>query len=183
MASSSSAAAFFTGGGETLFVNLEAKRWWLAIVLLFAACSSAVSSDKHPPVGSEGCRSGPPEAGVHNPDRLKVLDRCKHAEGVAVDVARENDGDYHVWIRVDPGYEYLLNSQDHFQAHPAMLAEITPDCPASTNPPDAQSAARCPKSNLVIPVIGGHLSVDGPWVLDTDHGWREIHPVNAIRLG
>jgi len=120
---------------------------------------------------------------VHNPDRLQVLDRCKHAEGIVVDVAREDDGDYHIWFKVDPGYEYLLNAENHFQARPALLAEVTPDCPPTTNPPDAQSAAKCPRSSLPIPVIGEHVAVNGPWVLDTDHGWREIHPVDSIRLG
>jgi hypothetical protein len=111
-----------------------------------------------------------------------VLDLCKHAEGVVVDVALEEDGDYHLWFRPDPGYEYLLNAENHFQAQPAMLAEITPECPSSTNPPDARAAARCPKSKLPIPAIGQHIAVDGPWVLDTDHGWREVHPVDSIRI-
>lgn len=119
---------------------------------------------------------------MHNPDRLTVLDPCKHAEGVAVDVAHEDDGDYHVWFKVDAGYEYLLNAENHFQAAPAMLAEITPDCPEGTNPLDAQSAAKCPGTNLPVPRIGQHVAVDGPWVVDTDHGWREIHPVDSIRL-
>ena len=152
-------------------------------MLLFCACTeparTAVASPSPP---ASGCRTGPPRAGVHNPDRLKVLDLCKHAEGVVVDVALEEDGDYHLWFRPDPGYEYLLNAENHFQAQPAMLAEITPECPSSTNPPDARAAARCPKSKLPIPAIGQHIAVDGPWVLDTDHGWREIHPVDSIRI-
>lgn len=159
------------------------SHWCVAIVFVCAACSGPASSAASPTVGPDGCRTGPPEAGVQNPDRLRVLDRCKHAEGVAVDVVREDDGDYHVWLAVDAGYEYLLNSEDHFQARPALLAEITPDCPLATNPPDAQTAARCPRSTLPIPVIGQHVAVDGPWVLDTNHGWREIHPVDSIRLG
>jgi hypothetical protein len=149
------------------------------------ACTSGATStpiSTPSPLAANACRTGPPEAGVHNPDRLRVLDPCKHAVGIAVDVAFENDGDYHVWFKVDPGFEYLLNLEDHFQAQPAMLAEITPDCAEATNPPDAQSAARCPKSKLSIPVIGNHIAIDGPWVLDLDHGWREIHPVNAIRI-
>jgi hypothetical protein len=111
-----------------------------------------------------------------------VLDRCKHAEGTVVDVAHEDDGDYHVWFHVDAGYEYLLNAQNHFQARPSLLAEITPRCAAATNPPDARSAAQCPKTNLSIPKLGDRIAIDGPWVLDTDHGWREIHPVAAIRI-
>ena len=120
---------------------------------------------------------------MHNPDRLQVLSPCRHAAGVVVDVAHEDDGDYHIWFKVDPGYESLLNGENHFQAQPAMLAEVTPDCRPNSNPKDAAAAAKCPKSDLPIPVIGEHISVDGPWVLDTDHGWREIHPVDSIKLG
>ena len=154
-----------------------------AAVLLLCGCTQSASVAQPSPTHlTGGCRSGPPEAGVHNPDRLTVLDPCKHAEGVAVDVAHEDDGDYHVWFRPDPGYEYLLNAENHFQAQPAMLGEITPDCPATSNPPDAKSAARCPKTTLQIPTLGDHIAIDGPWVLDTDHGWREIHPVDSIRI-
>ena len=132
-----------------------------------------------------GCRTGPPEAGVYHPDRLKVLDPCKHAAGVVVDVAHEGDGDYHVWFTVDPGYEALLNKdgENHFQARPAMLAEITPDCPLSTHPPDANTAALCPRSQLPIPDIRDHIQLYGPWVFDVDHGWNEIHPVDSIQIG
>ena len=152
------------------------------VVLLSVSCAGPGGTALAKSPAPAGCRSGPPEAGVHNPDRLKVLDPCKRAAGIAVDVAHENDGDYHVWLTVDPGFEYLLNSENHFQARPALLAEITPECPNATNPPDAQAAARCPKSNLPIPVIGDHVVVQGPWVLDTDHGWREIHPVDSIQV-
>jgi hypothetical protein len=151
-------------------------------VLLCACAQAATVSRASPSPLSTGCRSGPPEAGVHNPDRLQILDPCKHAEGVVVDVAHEDDGDYHIWFKADPGYDYLLNPNNHFQARPAMLAEITPDCPSSTNPPDAQSAARCPKTSLPIPKLGDHVAIDGPWVLDTDHGWQEIHPVDSIQI-
>jgi hypothetical protein len=155
----------------------------LAALLAFACTGAQATPATSPAPLVAGCRQGPPEAGVHNPDRLQVLDPCRHAEGVAVDVAHEDDGDYHVWFRPDPGYGELLNGENHFQARPAMLAEITPDCPPATNPPDAQAASRCPRPELPIPAIGDHVAVDGPWVLDTDHGWREIHPVSSIRIG
>jgi hypothetical protein len=120
---------------------------------------------------------------VHNPDRLQVLNPCAQAAGVVVDVAHEDDGDYHLWFTPDVPYAYLMNSENHFQARPAMLAEITPDCGRATNPADAAAAARCPRSKLPVPAIGEHISIDGPWVLDTDHGWREIHPVDSIQIG
>ena len=155
----------------------------IVLAVLAGACAqNATVTPASPTPVLAGCRAGPPEAGVHSPDRLQVLDPCKHAEGIVVDVAHEDDGDYHVWFKPDPGYESLLNAENHFQAQPAMLAEITPDCDLATNPPDAQSAARCPKSGLPIPMLGDHIAIDGPWVLDTDHGWREIHPVDSIQI-
>lgn len=112
------------------------------------------------------CRSGPPEAGVHNPDRLEVLERCARVEGVVLETAREDDGDVHVWIAPDTGFERLLNAEDHYQARPALLTEIIPG------------------SSIPVPRIGEHVAVTGPWVLDKDHGWREIHPVDSLaRLG
>jgi hypothetical protein len=146
------------------------------------ACSSGGAAATASPLPS-GCRPGNPEAGVHNPDRLQVLAVCQHATGTVVDVAHEDDGDYHVWFAVDPGLEGLLNAENHFQARPALLAEITPECPIDTNPPDAAAAARCPNTKLPIPKIGDHIAIDGPWVLDVDHGWNEIHPVDAISIG
>jgi hypothetical protein len=112
-----------------------------------------------------------------------VLDPCRHAAGIVVDVAHEDDGDYHLWFTPDPAYIQLMNSENHFQARPAMLAEITPDCPAASNPADAHAASLCPRTRLPIPRIGDRISIDGPWVLDTDHGWREIHPVDSIQIG
>ncbi|MFL5767438.1 MAG: excalibur calcium-binding domain-containing protein, partial [Actinomycetota bacterium] len=38
-----------------------------------------------------------------------------------------------------------------------------------------------PGQHLPIPSTGEHVAVFGTWVLDTDHGWNEIHPIWAIR--
>jgi hypothetical protein len=151
-------------------------------LLLCASCASSAATPIPTPaaVASSGCRAGTPEAGVYQPDRLKVVDPCRHAAGVVVDVAAEDDGDHHVWFRPDPGYESLMNAENHFQARPAMLAEITPDCQG--NPADGEAASKCPRSRLEIPKLGDHIAVDGPWVLDMNHGWNEIHPVDSIAI-
>lgn len=148
----------------------------LALVLF--ACGGPQPAAEAPVAA--GCRAGAPVAGVYHPERLQVLDRCRHAEGTVVAVIREEDGDVHIWFLPDPGYTGLLNSENHFQGRPAMLAEITPRCPGPSSPADARAAARCPASNLPVPAIGDHISVDGPWVLDAGHGWQEIHPVQAL---
>ena len=157
----------------------------LALILLaLCACSSSSSaSSPHSspsPQTPGACRSSPPEAGVWQPDRLKVLNVCQHATGVVVQVIKEADGDHHIWFRADAAFMSLLNAENHFQGKPAMLAEITPDCPLSTNPPSANEAARCPATDLPIPGPGDRIDIYGPWVLDLDHGWNEIHPVDSI---
>lgn len=157
----------------------------LALILLaLCACSSsgpASSLHSSPSAQASGtCRSAPPEAGVWQPDRLKVLNVCQHAAGVVAQVIKEADGDHHIWFRADAAFTSLLNAENHFQGKPAMLAEITPDCPLSTNPPNANEAARCPVTDLPIPGPGDRIDIYGPWVLDLDHGWNEIHPVDSI---
>jgi hypothetical protein len=151
-----------------------------AVAAALTACAGGSLASSSP--APNACRSAAPEAGVWGPDRLQVLSACTVAAGVVLEVAREADGDHHIWFRVDQGYERLLNSENHFQARPAMLAEITPACPLDTNPADGSAAARCPPASLPIPVIGDHISVRGPWVLDREHGWNEIHPVESITI-
>ncbi len=151
----------------------------MVLALLAAGCVAGPPAPVASPAA--GCGSLPPEAGVYNPDRLQVLDACAHFEGTVAGVAPQEDGDYHLWIRPDAGYEQLLNPEDHFQARPALLAEVTPDC-GDASPRDAEAAHRCPPTRLRIPAPGDHLAIDGPWVLDVEHGWREIHPVDAIRV-
>ena len=155
----------------------------LIVIAVCACTSSAPQAGRESPASRSPvatCHAGAPEAGVWQPDRLRVLKPCQEAAGVVVQVIREPDGDHHLWFHVDTGYESLLNAENHFQARPAMLAEITPDCPLETNPPSADRAAQCPPTNLEIPGPGDHIDVYGPWVMDLDHGWNEIHPVDSI---
>ncbi len=159
----------------------------LALILLaLCACSSssaAASPHASPsPQASGTCRTGPPEAGVWQPDRLRVLNSCQHATGVVVQVIKEVDGDHHIWFHVDAAFEALLNSENHFEGKPALVAEITPDCPPGTNPPNANVAAACPATDLPIPGPGDRIDIYGPWVLDLNHGWNEIHPVDSITI-
>jgi len=155
----------------------------LIAAALLCACSNSAAAKPVAHDATPGtCRQGSPEAGVWQPDRLRLLRPCQEAAGVVVQVIKETDGDRHIWFRPDSGYESLLNAENHFQGKPAMLGEITPDCPLETNPPNANDAAKCPATDLPIPGPGDHIDVFGPWVLDLDHGWNEIHPVDSITI-
>ena len=75
----------------------------------------------------------------------------------------ETDGDVHVLIRPDPGYRRFLNVGNYKYQHRALVVEIMPG------------------QSLPTPPAGERMAVFGTWVNDTDHDWREIHPVWAIR--
>jgi len=150
------------------------------LAALIAGCSQATGPATTLPSPARACGAGPPQAGIYQPDRLQVLDPCRHAVGLVVSVVPEDDGDYHVWIVLDPAYSDLLNAENHFQGKAAMLAEIVPSCPANAPPANSSSAEDCPATKLPVPSAGQRVAIDGTWVLDTNHGWREIHPVDTL---
>ena len=113
------------------------------------------------------CRSGDPLAGVYHPSRLVVKSRCRLVSGT-VEVVRfeDYDGDVHVELRLDPGQDGLV-SRGNGRLAGNLLVEIVPT-----------DRARVP-----VPRVGSRVSVVGPLVDDTTHGWREIHPAWAISSG
>lgn len=71
-------------------------------------------------------------------------------EGVVEKVISEADGDHHIWLDLDGG------SKSRF------ACEITPQQPIT--PPKA----------------GDHVRIYGIFRYDFQHGWWELHPVDAI---
>jgi hypothetical protein len=118
------------------------------------------------------CVKPPP---VYHPTRLAIKSTCVEAQGVVLAVLHETDGDYHIWLSLDPAYTRLLNSMNLYHGQPALVAEIVPAC--ATEPASSSAAAQCPASTLKEPAVGDHISVRGPWVTDTIHGWNELHPI------
>ncbi len=104
-----------------------------------------------------------PLRGVYHSYRLDVIRPCTWFRGTVTDVRHEEDGDYHVNVAPDAGYSPFLNRGNLDDQGGALVAEIMPG------------------QRLPIPDIGEHVAVLGTWVLDTSHGWREIHPIWAIR--
>lgn len=90
----------------------------------------------------------------------------------------ERDGDRHLWIEPDAGYEGLLNAANLYNGHKALVAEIVPAC--TSQPADEAAASHCPASKIAAPAVGAHVVITGPHVLDTVHGWQEIHPVASL---
>ena len=135
------------------------------ILVVAAGCGVGLHRTSPPP--SPYCRSGDPLAGVYHPSRLVVKSRCRIASGT-VEVVRFEpyDGDVHVELRLDPGQDDLV-SRGNERLAGNLLLEIVP-----------LDRARVP-----VPEAGTRVSVVGPLVDDTAHGWREIHPAWAISSG
>jgi hypothetical protein len=135
-----------------------------ALVLVAAGCSLRAGS---PVASSPYCRSGDPLADVYHPSRLHVRSRCAIAVGVVDKVKFEDfDGDVHIDLRLDRGYESLL-SHGNEQVGGDLVVEVIPQ----------------DRSRVAIPAIGERVEVVGPWVDDTTHDWREIHPAWWVSRG
>jgi len=122
------------------------------------------------PVGSlddAGCRTGDVLAGVWKPSRLQLMDACRSVSGTVASVRVEADGDYHVNIRPDAGYQESLNQRNVTVQHGGLVVEVIPADQALVAPPRT----------------GEHVQVTGAFVLDRDHGWLEIHPAWIITVG
>jgi hypothetical protein len=137
------------------------------LILAAALAGCRIGLHRAGPPPSPYCRSGDPLAGVYHPSRLVVKGRCRVASGT-VEVVRFEpyDGDVHIELRLDPGQEGLL-SRGNDRLAGNLLLEIVP-----------LDRARVP-----VPKAGTRVSVVGPLVDDTAHGWREIHPAWAISSG
>lgn len=136
-----------------------------------------------------GCRREP-MANVYVPQRLSVLDECKRVSGTVLKITPEEDGDVHIDITPDPQFIALLNERNYSDIQGALVVEIVPaDQPGCVpgQPPRLPQAGRdfglCTGANLAAPPVGAHVTVTGPYVIDREHGWTEIHPVWDLKVG
>ncbi len=144
------------------------------------------------------CKWGPPLAGVYFPSRLKVIDWCRTVSGTVDCNKVEPDGDVHIRLRLDPQYAGLLKPANDLQTctgHPGphLVVEIIPQHAEGvlfrTNNANAGGFIDPP-----IPAPGDHITVSGPYVIDTNilhriiyqgraaENWAEIHPAWGIRV-
>ena len=127
---------------------------------------------------------------VYNPQRLIVKQKCITVTGTIVDatagkqpdgVRHEADGDTHGWLKLDAGFENLLNAGNKSAEGGNLVFEIVCEFPVTQA--DAVSACQAFNSPVKIPPIGSHVRIVGSYVQDTNHAkWMEIHPVSSIAV-
>ncbi len=130
-----------------------------------------------PAVSSTGCNQEL-WSHVYNPSRLTILNQCLRVTGTIEVIRLEKDGDDHILLKLDPGQENLLNEKNISQQQSDLVLE--PVCLHTVTQTDAKASCNGFQSNVVIPHVGTHVKVIGSYVLDTAHGWNEIHPVSTI---
>src|SRR6266545_5656094 len=150
-----------------------------------ASPSAAPASQRASPAsaaspGPGACVNQDPSANVYHPDRLVPIEACVTVTGVVVFVRREDDGDWHINVRLDPGQERLLNDKNRSEQGGALVVEII--CANRVTQASAVDACRDYTNAITAPPTGAHVTLTGPFVLDTAHGWNEVHPVWALRV-
>lgn len=154
--------------------------------------ATAAPSEAAHPTG--GCRSGDPLANVYHPYRLQVRNACMTVTGTVAYIRHEDDGDIHFNLSLPAAEAHLLDQANYSYENGELVTEIVPadqpGCSPRQPPPLPPTAYRsssynyglCTGADIATPPIGSEVSVTGPYVLDSDHGWMEIHPVWAITV-
>jgi hypothetical protein len=132
-------------------------------------------------------------AHVYHPNRLIVKQECIAVTGTIVDATatqskhqadgtrHEKDGDTHGWLKVDSGFENLLNSGNTNDEDGNLVFEII--CRFPITQTDAKAACQGYTDQISLPPVGSHVRIVGRYVQDTFHGqWNEIHPVTSIAV-
>lgn len=115
---------------------------------------------------------------VYNRTRLLVHESCTTVTGTVEDIFGARDGDYHINIRLDSGFNWMLNDLNRTEQYGCIVAE--PICAKTIVYASAKAACGDHVNTVYLPNVGEHVAVRGAYVTDNSHGWNEIHPVTAI---
>jgi hypothetical protein len=127
---------------------------------------------------------------VYHSQRLIVREQCSVVTGTIVDatagkkadgVRHERDGDTHGWLKIDSGFENMLNAGNVSDEGGNLVFEIV--CRFPVTQTDAKAACQGYTDHVTLPPVGSHVRVVGTHVQDTFHAkWMEIHPVTSITV-
>jgi len=118
---------------------------------------------------------------VYEPKRLRISDECRTATGVIMEEHTNADGDVDIRVAVDPPYVRLLNNGNLTNLNGWLQTEAICQAPIRATP-DALRACGSFKGTVPVPPTGSHVLVTGTYVLDTNHGWMELHPITVLAV-
>ena len=118
---------------------------------------------------------------TYNWHNLNLKLRCVTMTGTVqliLPPSQTGDGDSHIYILPDAGYDSLVYSPTTF---PTWL-NVEETCTGT--PLDTTVDPYCANwpNPLYLPNVGERVRCTGPWVFDPTHGWNEIHPVSGMEL-
>jgi len=118
---------------------------------------------------------------VWSPSRLKIVDDCITVTGVVTSVDQiTEDGDVHIWLKVNPEFAYLINENNTKYDGGNLVVEVI--CNQLPEDPVAKAACEGYENHIEIPALGMHVSITGSYVIDVAfQGHAEIHPVTSIQ--
>ena len=163
---------------------------WVWSKFITVAAVSAPATAKAPGNPSEATCDASLWGHVYHSQRLIVNQQCTAVTGTIVDatagkksdgVRHEEDGDTHGWLKVDSGFENLLNAGNLSDEGGNLVFEIV--CRFKVTQADAKAACLGYKDTVILPPVGSHVRIVGTYVQDTFHAkWMEIHPVTSITV-
>ena len=132
---------------------------------------------------SAACKPNPRD-GVYHPDRLEILNPCARFQGTVVEAPKKfPDGDVSFLVAPDPGYASMLNAQNRKEGglHVEIVPRDQPGCtPGQPLHVGDVPVGLCSGRDIADPALGAHVRIIGPWVLDRNNDWNEIHPTWKI---
>lgn len=119
---------------------------------------------------------------VYNPDRLKVIDKCKTVTGVIVERSADEDGDEHMLLKLDPGQENLLMARNTEKKGGNLVIEAV--CINNVTRKKVGSTCVGYVNHVQLPNVNDHVRVTGSLVVDSNNGneWTEIHPITKVEV-
>jgi len=112
--------------------------------------------------------------------RLQVIEKCKQVTGPVAAVRFEEDGDYHILLKLDSGQENLLNTFNYERQNGCLVVETV--CAFLVNGKNPKAECDNYVNKVYLPSVGERVEVIGTYVVDTKHSWTEIHPATSITL-
>ena len=89
------------------------------------------------------------------------------------------DGDVDMQVALDPPFGTLVNDSNRTKLNGWLQVEAVCQAPVIRF---SEAACAGFTGTVAIPADGTHVRVTGSYVIDTNHGWMEIHPVSRITV-